>query len=661
MKVNIGGQRLGSGNKMEVQMRNYERSNHNLNKVFRSTMSAGTLVPCYVNIGLPGDSWDIDLESLVRTMPTNGPVFGSFKMQIDFFQVPVRLFQAQLHMNLLGVGLNMSQVKLPIMEVCAKIPFRDKKKRGAFDQSSLMAYLGLRGGQEVINTVAPEISTMKLYRNALPLLSYWSIYKQYYANKQEKYGRYIKNSILASNNIIAVDNTQVDEMPITFTNWTQFDIEFSQEVRDLDWYLEIGWEHSEDIVGQIDIKQIGMCEIISEKVIRVKNVNPNDDYFNFTLYGIVKRESTYTNKGIQIGEFELNNIDDVHEDILRAARGTVWKVPNNKLPYSDCIGQFEGLDGDKLIEIPFNNSSQNGLALKTYQSDIFNNWLNTEWIDGDGGINEITAIDTSEGMIKIDTIIFARKVYDMLNRIAVSGGSYQDWQSAVYGEETIRMAESPIYVGGMSREVVFDEVVSTADANSENAGDQPLGSLAGKGTQSQTKKGGNINIKVNETSLIMGIVSLTPRIDYSQGNKWHTLLETMDDFHKPPMDGIGWQELITENMCHFDSAINTTNKVSEFKSAGKQPSWVNYMTDYNEVYGHFADPDNLGFMVLTRNYEYQEGLNRGKIGDLTTYVDPAKFNYAFANAAIDAQNFWVQIAMDIQCRRKMSAKIMPNL
>ena len=61
-----------------------------------------------------------------------------------------------------------------------------------------------------------------------------------------------------------------------------------------------------------------------------------------------------------------------------------------------------------------------GLALKTYQSDINTNWVNTEWIDGDTGINAITAIDTTGGSFTLDTLNLAKKVYTMLNRIAVS-------------------------------------------------------------------------------------------------------------------------------------------------------------------------------------------------------------------------------------------------
>ena len=50
-----------------------------------------------------------------------------------------------------------------------------------------------------------------------------------------------------------------------------------------------------------------------------------------------------------------------------------------------------------------------GLALKTYQSDIFNNWIDTEWIDGENGINAITAVDVSDGKLELDTLILAKK------------------------------------------------------------------------------------------------------------------------------------------------------------------------------------------------------------------------------------------------------------
>ena len=43
----------------------------------------------------------------------------------------------------------------------------------------------------------------------------------------------------------------------------------------------------------------------------------------------------------------------------------------------------------------------------------------------------------------------------------------------------------------------------------------------------------------------MGIASITPRVDYCQGNDFDVYLKTLDDLHKPALDGIGYQDLLT--------------------------------------------------------------------------------------------------------------------
>ena len=249
----------------------------------------------------------------------------------------------------------------------------------------------------------------------------------------------------------------------------------------------------------------------------------------------------------------------------------------------------------------------------------------------------------------------------MLNRIAVSGGTYNDWIDANWDHTPFMRAETPIYHGGLSKELVFQQVVSNAASaggtpSQEPA--QPLGTLGGRGHMSGKHKGGKVRIKIDEPSYLIGLVSLTPRIDYSQGNTWDTSLQTMDDLHKPALDQIGFQELIAEQLAWWSTEMDKATGDLTLKSAGKQPAWINYMTAVNKTYGNFAIELNEMFMTLNRRYEYD---STTLIKDLTTYIDPAKFNFIFAQTKIDAQNFWVQIAVDIECRRKMSAKVMPNL
>ena len=64
------------------------------------------------------------------------------------------------------------------------------------------------------------------------------------------------------------------------------------------------------------------------------------------------------------------------------------------------------------------------------------------------------------------------------------------------------------------------------------------------------------------------------------------------------------------------------------------------------------------FMILARRYEYDAALG---IEDLTTYIEPSKFNYIFAQTDISAMNFWVHVGIKNEARRKMSYRVLPNL
>ena len=137
-----------------------------------------------------------------------------------------------------------------------------------------------------------------------------------------------------------------------------------------------------------------------------------------TLEGISYSNDVYpTRSSINMIEFPLENIDNMRETILSYTMNPEAFNINNEydvLPYSIAIGNVNN-------SYLYSRRTQNGLAVKTYQSDIFNNWLDNAFINGANGIANVTAIDTSSGQFSIDTLNLSKKVYDMLNRIAVSG------------------------------------------------------------------------------------------------------------------------------------------------------------------------------------------------------------------------------------------------
>ena len=147
-KITLGGERLGTGDKVQIDLHGFDRSTFNLSGKWRSSMSAGTVVPCGWYLGLPGDKFEIDLAAELYTLPTVGPLYGSYKVQIDAFITPIRLYSRSLMINRTDIGMNMNMVKLPQIEVEGLNP---RTTTGlSFDNyqinpSSILSYYGIKG------------------------------------------------------------------------------------------------------------------------------------------------------------------------------------------------------------------------------------------------------------------------------------------------------------------------------------------------------------------------------------------------------------------------------------------------------------------------------------------------------------------------------------
>lgn len=616
-------------------------------------MCAGTLVPCYVNIGLPGDEWDIDINTLVRTLPTNGPLFGSFKLQVDCFLIPMRLYQGILHNNAVNIGMKMNQVFFPTFKLSSSKSLNiHPKADDIVSYTALLRYLGISGNKVIDGQLAGTNCERSF--NALALLGYYDIYKNYYANKQEGKGYVIAGNEFSDMVKICNYKQEFDtdtgiwnaDSPKTFTP-----VELFYPFH----FIGSRWPNS--ITFEIGGTPYTVEELIEQKLARFEpDLHQQGFYMYWLQFDMAGVEIVYHTNNKRDSEILLQSFDLENIDLMRQ-----YCLSKNKLGDKPTVGEFLTQNGNLfpyfgIEKVNFNALNMNGLAIKTYQSDLFNNWLNAEWIEGQNSIQALTSIDTSSGEFNIDTLNLAQKLYNLFNRIAVSGGTYNDWRDAVYTDGK-RLIESPIYCGGLSAEIGFEEVVGTAQTDS-GGNVNHIGQLAGKGTQVD-KQGGKLKINCDEPCIIMAIASITPRLMYSNGNKWfNTDLITVDDLHKPALDGIGFQDLITEQMDWREAQQKNGAKTVTRYSAGKLPAWINYMTDYDEAFGDFADPLKCGWMVLGRNYEVDAN---SRIKDLTTYIDPQKFNYAFADASLSAQNFWVQVGFDIKRRGLISAKIIPSI
>lgn len=650
----IGKNTLGDNNKMQVRLREYDMSSQNLSYVFRSTMGVGMLVPFMKIVCQKGDIFDIKLTNKTMTHPTLGPLFGSFKLQHFIFTAGFRLYNSWLHNNRTGIGMKMSDIKFPTIR---RGPFTSGTPKERYNPSSLYSYIGWKGAR------CPEISNVAK-KNAIPTLIYLDIFKNYFANTQEE------------NFYIITGGT---EATVTFQqqNEKTFTAKVGQDVNQA-WTGPMS--SSATLSAGDNIKNYDDFW----KSVKIRFYNPStkqskETYVNYltsnsntktittdkitTVFPAGNSLNGYTTiQGIYVGKFpgddklfinslstilkeeKLETLDKIRDEILKNPGNT--ELDMSATGDEDVNNLFEGIRKASINKL-------GGLIIKTYDSDIFNNWVKTDWIDGENGISKITALRPDEdGTITMDALNLQQKVYNMLNRIAVSGGTYRDWLETVYtAGRYLDRPETPVFQGGISQMIEFDEVVATT-GNTEG---QALGELAGRGYSRQPNTSGSLHFQVEEPGYVMGLVAITPMVDYSQGNDFDLNLFTMDDLHKPALDGIGYQDLMNEQRAWWTAEQSRTS--IKDTTPGKSVAWIDYMTNFNKTFGNFAAGESEDFMVLNRNYE-DDGSNG--ISNGSTYINPQEHIDIFADTALDSQNFWVQTACEITRRGNYSAKQIPN-
>lgn len=653
----LGKNTLGDNNKMKVAMRDYDMSTHDISTICRTSLGVGMLVPFCKILCQKGDIIDINLINKTLSQPTLGPLFGSFKLQHFMFFGGFRLYNSWLHNNRTGIGMKMSDIKLPMM--LAKTYGTASEAKTNISASALYKYLGWSESRRTGTS-----ATNGVLKNGVPLLMYLDIFKNFFANTQEDKFYMLKGAgevklnftktYNDENNGIYIIGKDTNSVHITKTTTITAGI-ITTNYRDFWNSIKVTIMESD---GGLYYKTLAqLTSNTATAAITLNNVSA-DPYATILQFFTTKETANFIKT--ELGQYDLKLLDQIRDVILHKKgnqtlilQGTDLNETNNGS--TELVNMFNDLISSQANKL-------GGMLLKTYDSDIFNNWVKTDWIDGAGGITEITSINitANDGKLTMDALNLQQKVYNMLNRIAVAGGTYRDWLETVYtAGKYLDRPETPVFIGGMTQYIEFDEVISKS-ATETTYGSQPLGDIAAIGRGGKPLNNGHIHYQCEEPGYIMGLMAITPMIDYSQGNDFDLNLQTIDDLHKPALDGIGYQDLIQEQMVGITSTYDGGSNISNIRhiAANKTVAWIDYMTNYNRTFGDFAAGEALDFMVLNRRYNVSD---KNTIEDLTTYIDPQKYIEIFADTSIDSQNFWVQTVIQATRRGNYSAKQIPFL
>lgn len=623
------------------------RSNFNLGRVNRFTADVGYIYPCYVEEVLPNSYKRLDLESLIQTNATVAPLMGSFTAKFEAFFIPLRLYHRHLDLNNIKPNFNDDFDFHYINTLSEVIPldYRTPVKGEPGDEftiysnlvvspGSLLDYLGiLPAGHNLLSWS----KSRKV--NATPLIGYFDIFRNYYANPHDR------------NVPFVVENFSINQVS---DNYPYYPEDF------------ISLDRFDNFITGINTDSISTNPVTGIPSPQAINILP---YFNNT-----------------VGSAETLGIP-------------LFAGQRYKLNYVSSSGAVIDRYADTRDGIHF------GLMRRTYKDDYFNSRFLNEFV---AYMEENSAVTVENNQFYITQLRMQNRIAKYVDKSIFSDTRFGSWIKAHFGVKTNSKLNIPQFLGSLSSNVVFNDIYASAQTGDGGiTSNQALGSRASLGQGYASSKGSFVEFKATEPGYLMVMFSLVPNVSYFQGIRKMYLKTSFVDLYKPEFDAVGYQDLqfletfaVGRNIpsdvvsidgddpangkYYFDatSRLDYPGDINQInRSIGKHPSWIEYMTAFDETHGLMTQRDQFGYWLLNRPFDvgcYDNDRTPGdgemEIGNgyiqrympslpsysATTYIQPQLYNTIFA---VDkyTDNFQVQVRFYDKTKQPMSKQILPHL
>lgn len=209
----------------------------------------------------------------------------------------------------------------------------------------------------------------------------------------------------------------------------------------------------------------------------------------------------------------------------------------------------------------------------------------------------------------------------------------------------------PEFIGGFTRKVRVSPVTQTVQTvESGTTYDGALGSKAGDAF-AYGKGESNIRCYCDEESIIMGIISFTPKPVYTQTlPKWFLDRDVLDSFN-PEFNNLGFQPLSNAEVAPIQFYNNDRDKLTA--AFGYQRPWYHLLSMYDTAHGDFRGP--------LRNFLMHRVFNGvPKLSKSFLIVDPDQVNDVF-NVNEDTDKIFGQVIYKCSVKLGVSRDAVPRL
>lgn len=508
----------------------------------------GLLVPICVQPTVPGDSFDITVNNLIRVLPQVVPLYSRKRLYVHAFYSPCHTLYKRWRSFVTGGRSGSDSFSLPYLSannVLGKSPL---------SASSLLHYL-------YDLPIGFDLSKTRI--SALPAMMYQRVVRDYYTNQNF----YLRSSW---SHLFPDDDSDF----ILHDNGSPFSGDtFSHLVSSVDpaydaWYFD-SW-HYRDYPADYFTSALPFLQRGDAPTADV-SVNGN---FNVGAFDKV------TGKFYQLGVSVCSKASDLSG--APVVGGVAWFDPSNH--NTPAAAFMRRHDVTPIMPDDYLGSDVSKVVIPSWpvgSADTKANSFAAPLVASGGTLSSSLTLASLRGLVIAQSI---------LERLARTDGTYGSSIVSLFGVRP-RTVDSykPFYIGGTYTSIMFGEVVQT----SQSTADSQLGQYAGHGFG--VNNNGYIgHVDCDDYGYIMLIASVVPDVYYSQGVRSDFTALTSAELYMPDRAGLGLQPILNRELYCDGSAADKD-------LFAYQDAFDNMRYRSNTIHGQMADKSKLSFYPYTQS------------------------------------------------------------
>ena len=543
------------------------RNRFDLSYTKKMTCDMGKIYPVMCEEVVPGDTWKVGNNIVVRFQPLVAPILHNISVKVHYFFVPYRLLWSKLH---------------------------NDEYLNAIDDD----WETFITGQNMVAAPGDEdVKPEPVLPRYVPDVNWFGDEQLTAADVSGKgslwdfFGMPTGEYTVDSDNVGNWQDSEVDNCPVIFP-WSAYNLIYNEYYRD------------ENLIERVPLdnpKVLNCCwskdyftAALPWQQRGVAPALPISGFGNAIFTGDFVSPDVgagLQSDGSNVGGLNSVNVgvsSSVHRAFL-ARTGSAWPVPGEYISGSPfkLIAADSPLP-DENYNPEYDIDSYNQAPLKSL-SDGFNENMRNALNQNRVSMDNVNTFDIAD-------LRLAFQVQKWLERNARGGTRYTEFLRAHFGvSPRDDRLQRPEYIGGSKSPVIISEVLQTSSTDSTSA----QGNLAGHGIVAD----GNYcsSYTATEFGLIMGLMTIVPETEYQQGINRQWLRKTKYDYYSPEFAHLS-EQAVEEGELYW-----TSDKSKDIQIFGYQGRYDEMRTKQNMTCSGMRD--TFDYWHLGRKFDSAPNLN----------------------------------------------------